>query len=308
MTELRIPFNRASLARARARLRREAVENGHISGDGPFTRRCEELLEEELGVARALLTTSCTHALELAALLLDVGPATRSSSRRSRSSPAPTRSRCAARRRLRRRAPDTLNLDERQLDELVGERRAAIVPTHYAGVGCELDAICAARRARRRRGRRGQRARALRRVPRPAARHVRRARRAELPRDEERHLRRGRRAARQRRALVERGGDHPREGHEPQAASSAARSTSTRGSTWARATCQSDLLAAFLAAQLEARERIQAARERSGSATTTRSPTGRRAGAMRAVRARPLRAVASTCTTCCCRRSRRARR
>lgn len=144
MTELRIPFNRASLLGHELDFVAQAVANGHISGDGPFTKRCEQLLEQELGVTRALLTTSCTHALELAALLLDVGPddevvvpsftfvsgANAFALRGARLVFADVR-------------PDTLNLDERLLDDLVNERTRAIVPTHYAGVGCELDAVCA---------------------------------------------------------------------------------------------------------------------------------------------------------------------
>jgi len=144
VTELRIPFNRASLLGHELDFVAQAVANGHISGDGPFTKRCEQLLEQELGVTRALLTTSCTHALELAALLLDVGPddevvvpsftfvsgANAFALRGARLVFADVR-------------PDTLNLDERLLDDLVNERTRAIVPTHYAGVGCELDAVCA---------------------------------------------------------------------------------------------------------------------------------------------------------------------
>jgi dTDP-4-amino-4,6-dideoxygalactose transaminase len=141
----RIPFNRPTFAGNELAYVREAVEGGHISGDGPFTRRCEALLEQELGVPRVLLTTSCTHALELAAILLDVGEgdevvvpsftfvsgANAFALRGARVVFADVR-------------PDTLNLDERQLGELVSERTRAIVPTHYAGVGCELDAIVAA--------------------------------------------------------------------------------------------------------------------------------------------------------------------
>jgi len=144
VTELRIPFNRASLLGHELDFVRQAVDNGHISGDGPFTRRCEELLETELGVARALLTTSCTHALELAALVLDVGPGDEIVV------PAFTFVSGANAFALRGAKlvfadvrPDTLNLDERALDALVSERTRAIVPTHYAGVGCELDTICA---------------------------------------------------------------------------------------------------------------------------------------------------------------------
>jgi dTDP-4-amino-4,6-dideoxygalactose transaminase len=143
-TELRIPFNRASLLGHELDFVREAVDNGHISGDGPFTRRCEELLERELGVERALLTTSCTHALELAALVLDIGPGDEvvvpSFTFVSGANAFALRGAQVVFADVR---PDTLNLDERQLDELVSERTRAIVPTHYAGVGCELDAISA---------------------------------------------------------------------------------------------------------------------------------------------------------------------
>jgi dTDP-4-amino-4,6-dideoxygalactose transaminase len=145
MTELRIPFNRASLLGHELDFVAQSVENGHISGDGPFTRRCETLLEEELGVTRALLTTSCTHALELAALLLDVGPGDEvvvpSFTFVSGANAFALRGATLVFADVRR---DTLNLDERQLEELVTERTRAIVPTHYAGVGCELDAIGAA--------------------------------------------------------------------------------------------------------------------------------------------------------------------
>jgi dTDP-4-amino-4,6-dideoxygalactose transaminase len=142
VTELRIPFNRASILGHELDFVAQAVENGHISGDGPFTRRCEELLERELGVPRVLITTSCTHALELAALLLDVGPGDQVV--------VPSFTFVSGANAFALRGaelifgdvrPDTLNLDERQLEELVTERTRVIVPTHYAGVACELDAI-----------------------------------------------------------------------------------------------------------------------------------------------------------------------
>jgi dTDP-4-amino-4,6-dideoxygalactose transaminase len=142
VTVLRIPFNRASVAGRELEYVRAAVEDGHISGDGPYTRRCEALLEHELGVERVLLTTSCTHALEAAALLLDVGPgdevivpsftfvsgANAFALRGAKVVFADVRS-------------DTLNLDETHVEALAGPRTKAIVPTHYAGVACELDAI-----------------------------------------------------------------------------------------------------------------------------------------------------------------------
>lgn len=120
----------------------QAIANGHISGDGPFTAKCHALLERELGVAKVLLTTSCTHALEMAALLLDIQPGdevvvpsfTFVSTinafvlRGARPVFADIRS-------------DTLNLDETRLEPLLTERTRAIVPVHYAGVGCEMDSI-----------------------------------------------------------------------------------------------------------------------------------------------------------------------
>ena len=70
----RIPFNRPCLAGNEFKYIAEAIANGHASGDGPFTRKCHELLERELGVPRVLLTTSCTHALEMAALSARLRP------------------------------------------------------------------------------------------------------------------------------------------------------------------------------------------------------------------------------------------
>jgi dTDP-4-amino-4,6-dideoxygalactose transaminase len=138
----RIPFNRASLAGNELSFLQEAIANGHISGDGPFTHRCETLLEQELGAPRVLLTTSGTHALELAALLLQIEPGDEVVV------PAfafPSSAGAFALRGARivfcDVRPDTLNLDESLLEELLGERTRAIVALHYAGVGCELDPI-----------------------------------------------------------------------------------------------------------------------------------------------------------------------
>jgi dTDP-4-amino-4,6-dideoxygalactose transaminase len=144
LTELRIPFNRASLLGHELDFVRQAVDNGHIAGDGPFTKRCEQLLEGALGGARTLLTTSCTHALELAALLLDVQPGDEvvvpSFTFVSGANAFALRGAKIVFADVR---PDTLNLDEAQLPTLVGEHTRAIVPTHYAGVGCEVDEILA---------------------------------------------------------------------------------------------------------------------------------------------------------------------
>ena len=74
MTEYRIPFNRVSLLGHESAYVEQALGHGHLAGDGPFSVRCQALLEEILGVEKALLTTSGTHALEMAALLLDIAP------------------------------------------------------------------------------------------------------------------------------------------------------------------------------------------------------------------------------------------
>jgi dTDP-4-amino-4,6-dideoxygalactose transaminase len=139
-----VPFNRPCLAGNEYRYIAEAIANGHASGDGPFTRRCHEILEHELRAAKVLLTTSCTHALEMAALLLDcqsgdeiivpsftfVSTANAFALRGARIVFADIR-------------PDTLNLDETRLESLITPQTKAIVPVHYAGIACDMDAICA---------------------------------------------------------------------------------------------------------------------------------------------------------------------
>lgn len=120
----------------------EALAAGHISGDGPFTGRCTDLLERELGVKKALLTTSCTHALEIAALLLDLQPGDEvvlpSFTFVSTANAVALR---GARPVFVDIRPDTLNLDETRLPAAITSRTRAIVPVHYAGVACEMDAI-----------------------------------------------------------------------------------------------------------------------------------------------------------------------
>jgi len=139
-----IPFNRAGVAGNESRYIAQALANGQISGDGPFTRRAEAMLEGSLGVRRALLTTSCTHALELAALLLELQPGDEviipAFTFVSTANAFVLRGARIVFADVRR---DTLNLDESRLEELVTPRTRAIVPVHYAGVACELDPICA---------------------------------------------------------------------------------------------------------------------------------------------------------------------
>lgn len=138
-----IPFNRPCLAGNEYKYIAEAIANGHASGDGPFTRRCHELLERELQVPKVLLTTSCTHALEMAAILLDCGPGDEvilpSFTFVSTANAFVLRGAQIVFADVRR---DTMNLDETQLEPLITSRTRAIVPVHYAGVSCEMDAIC----------------------------------------------------------------------------------------------------------------------------------------------------------------------
>ena len=141
--DFRIPFNRPCLAGNEYKYIAEAIANGQASGDGPFTRRCHELLERELQAPKVLLTTSCTHALEMAAILLDCGPGDEiilpSFTFVSTANAFALR---GARIVFADIRPDTLNLDESRLPSLITKRTKAIVPVHYAGVACEMDAIC----------------------------------------------------------------------------------------------------------------------------------------------------------------------
>ncbi len=139
---MRIPFNKASLTGKELDYILQSVVGGHISGDGPFTVRCQEYLERLLECKRVFLTTSCSDALELSALLLDIQPGDEvivpSFTFVSTANAFALR---GARPVFADIRPDTLNLDESRLEALVTDRTKAIVPVHYAGVGCEMDAI-----------------------------------------------------------------------------------------------------------------------------------------------------------------------
>ncbi|MBM3125055.1 MAG: dTDP-4-amino-4,6-dideoxygalactose transaminase [Chloroflexi bacterium] len=139
---MKVDFNRPVFFGKEFENIRQALENNHISGDGPFTRRCHSWLEAELAVPRALLTTSCTHALEMAALLLEIEPGDEvilpDFTFVSTVNAFVLR---GARPVFVDVRPDTLNLDESKLEAAVTSRTRAIVPVHYAGVGCEMDAI-----------------------------------------------------------------------------------------------------------------------------------------------------------------------
>lgn len=145
VTQEIIPFNRPTCTGDEGEYIARALANGTIAGDGPFSRRCAELLERELGVTRALLTPSCTHALEMAALLLGFRPGDEvvvpSFTFVSTANAFVLHGATPVFADVR---PDTFNLDERSLDALFGPRTRAVVAMHYAGVGCEMDAILAA--------------------------------------------------------------------------------------------------------------------------------------------------------------------
>lgn len=142
MSDILIPFNKPYMAGPEVAYIVDAVASGHVSGDGKYSKKCHALLETALNGPKALLTTSCTHALEMAALLLDLGPGDEvifpSFTFVSTVNAFVLR---GVRPRFADIRPDTLNLDERQLERLVTSRSRAIVPVHYAGVGCAMDVI-----------------------------------------------------------------------------------------------------------------------------------------------------------------------
>lgn len=142
MNELKVDFNRPVIVGNEFEYMRQAIENRHISGDGLFTKKCHALLETELGVPKALLTTSCTHALEMAAILLEIQPGDEVII------PDFTFVSTVNAFVLRGAVPvfvdirsDTLNLDESKLEAAITSKTKAIVPVHYAGVACEMDTI-----------------------------------------------------------------------------------------------------------------------------------------------------------------------
>ncbi len=143
MIGMKIPFNRASLVGHETDNVLKAFADMHIAGDGSFTRRCHELLQAAVGAPKALLTTSCTHALEMTALLLDIQPGDEviipSFTFVSTANAFVLR---GARPVFIDVRPDTLNMDERLLDAKTTAKTRAIVPVHYAGVGCNMDVIC----------------------------------------------------------------------------------------------------------------------------------------------------------------------
>jgi dTDP-4-amino-4,6-dideoxygalactose transaminase len=139
-----IPFNKPFLTGRELEYIEQAHANGHLSGDGAFTKRCHAWLETTTGCRKALLTHSCTAALEISALLLDLQPGDEvimpSFTFVSTANAVVLRGAVPVFVDVR---PDTFNLDERLIEAAITPRTKAICAVHYAGVGCEMDAIVA---------------------------------------------------------------------------------------------------------------------------------------------------------------------
>lgn len=120
----------------------KAIQNHKISGDGEFTKKCNKWIEDKTGTAKALLTTSCTHATEMAALLADIKPGDEvimpSYTFVSTADAFVLRGATAVFVDIR---PDTMNIDETLIEDAITDKTRAIVPVHYAGVSCEMDTI-----------------------------------------------------------------------------------------------------------------------------------------------------------------------
>ncbi len=144
MTEIKVDFNKPCIVGKEYEYMADSIKESHISGDGKYSRLCHSLLEKQLGVPKVLTTPSCSHALEMTALLLDIKPgdeviipdftfvSTVNAFVLRGAKPVFIDIR-----------PDTLNMDESRLEELITPKTRAIVPVHYAGIACEMDTIMA---------------------------------------------------------------------------------------------------------------------------------------------------------------------
>jgi dTDP-4-amino-4,6-dideoxygalactose transaminase len=137
-----IPFNVATVTGAEIGRITQAISGGKLSGDGPFGRKCESWFSTCLGAPKSLLTPSCTHSLEMAALLLGIGPGDEvimpSYTFVSTANAFALRGATIVFVDIR---PDTMNIDETRIEDAITPRTRAIVVVHYAGVGCEMDVI-----------------------------------------------------------------------------------------------------------------------------------------------------------------------
>lgn len=139
---MKIPFNKPYMTGRETEYIRQAVESGHISGNGEFTKKCQAFFEERYGFRKCLLTTSCTDALEMAAILTGVGPGdevivpsyTFVSSALAFVRQGATIVFCDS-------CKDNPNIDPAEIEKLITPKTKVIVPVHYAGVACDMDAI-----------------------------------------------------------------------------------------------------------------------------------------------------------------------
>ena len=143
--EPKIPFNKHFITGKEAGYISQAISSGSIAADGPFTRSCARLLEERFGILKVLMTPSCTSALEMAATLCNLSPgdevimpsftfvSTANAVARAGAKPVFVDIR-----------PDTLNIDEQQIESAISAKTKALIPVHYAAVACEMDEIMAA--------------------------------------------------------------------------------------------------------------------------------------------------------------------
>lgn len=139
-----IDFNKAPFTGKETEYMQQAIQSGKMCGDGPFTKKCAEWIRAQYHVNHALLTTSCTHALEMAAYLADIQPGDEVI--------MPSYTFCSTADAFVMRGarivfvdirPDTMNIDERLIEDAITEKTRAIVPVHYAGVACAMDEILA---------------------------------------------------------------------------------------------------------------------------------------------------------------------
>ena len=139
---MKIPFNKPPYTGNEEKYVLESIKSSKISGDGEFTKKCHKWFEEKLQCKKALLTTSCTHALEMAAILLDIKEGDEvimpSYTFVSTANAFVLRGAKIVFVDIR---PDTMNIDETKIEEAITSKTKVIVPVHYAGVACEMDTI-----------------------------------------------------------------------------------------------------------------------------------------------------------------------
>ena len=142
MSDNLIHFNVPPFIGTEFQYMQEAVSNHKICGDGPFTKKCDEWLEQKFSIQKVLLTTSGTSALEMAAWLCDIKPGDEViMPSYTFSSTATAFALVGARLVFVDIRPDTMNIDERLIEKAITDRTRVIVPVHYAGVACEMDTI-----------------------------------------------------------------------------------------------------------------------------------------------------------------------